>query len=217
MADVEPLGHVVKRKRYERSYGRSAHLRMSERLANQLIANAIALAVRRHKKLSQEPKFSANPAPGEANDFSVLFSHPQARGIIRKRECLEVWRSRRRHLAEASPFSEVVDTANYDLVSSLQVVQSSRSAYDRHLFESPNCTLDQDYRVRLQRPGSSLNFFLVHRGCPVRAMSGLPLEEAKKQRANTDALGHETSPPVTRHQLSRRAVRASPVRYAPKI
>jgi hypothetical protein len=48
-------------------------------------------------------------------------------------------------------------------------------------------------------------------------MSGLPLEEAKKQRANTDALGHETSPPVTRHQLSRRAVRASPVQYAPKI
>jgi len=48
-------------------------------------------------------------------------------------------------------------------------------------------------------------------------MSGLPLEEAKKQRANTDALGHETCPPVTRHQLSRRAVRASPVRYAPKI
>jgi hypothetical protein len=106
---------------------------MSERLANQPIANAVALAIRRHKKLSQEPKFTANPAPREANDFSVLISHPQAGGIIPKRECLKTRRSRRRHLAEASPFSEFVDTANYDLVGSLQVVHASRSVYDRHL------------------------------------------------------------------------------------
>jgi len=116
MADVEPLGHAVKRKSYERSYGRSAHLRMSERLADQLIANAVALAIRRHKKLSQEPKFTANPAPPEAEDFSVLISHPQACGIIPKRKFLKTRRSRRSHLAEASPFGEFVDAANYDLV-----------------------------------------------------------------------------------------------------
>jgi hypothetical protein len=127
---------------------RSTHLCMSERLANQLIANAIALPIRRHEKLCQEPKFTANPAPREANDFSVFISHSQTCGIIPKRKCLKTRRSKRRHLTEASPLSEFVDTANYDLVSSLQVVHASRSVYDGHL--SPqNYTLDQDYRVRL--------------------------------------------------------------------
>jgi hypothetical protein len=106
---------------------------VGERLADQLIANAITLAIGGNKKLSQEPKFTADPAPREADDFSILISHPQARGIIPERECLKSRSSRRGHLAETSPFREFVDTANDDLVSSFQVVHASRSVYDGHL------------------------------------------------------------------------------------
>jgi len=76
VADVEPLRHVVERESNQRFNGRSAHLCVSECLTDKQIANAFALAIRRHEQLCQKPKLATNPTPGEADNFSVVIRYP---------------------------------------------------------------------------------------------------------------------------------------------
>lgn len=76
VADVEALRYVVERESNECLDRCSAHFCMRERLVDELIANAIALTIRRDEQLGQEPKLTTDPTPREADNFSVVIGHP---------------------------------------------------------------------------------------------------------------------------------------------
>jgi hypothetical protein len=105
---------------------------MLEGPLQQFIANAASLAIGRNEELRQKSQVVASPTPGEADDVTGIFRHPQAAGVVLQGKQLKLGRPRGGDCSKAVTFGEVIDAGNDKLVGSRQIRRAGGSVHHRH-------------------------------------------------------------------------------------
>src|ERR1700716_3328525 len=102
-----------------------------------LIANADSLLPGQNEELRKKPQVAAGPTPGEADDVSGVFRHPQAAGVILQGKRLKIGRPRDGDGSKAVTFGEVIDAGNEKLVGSRQILRAGGGAVHHRHWATP--------------------------------------------------------------------------------
>src|SRR5882757_346027 len=123
--DIESLRHGIEAEGDQSLVGSPRSLRMLEGPSQQFIANAASLTTGRNEELRKKPQVAAGPTPGEADDVTGVFRHPQAAGVILQGEQLKLGRPRDGDCSKAVTFGEVIDAGDDKLVGLRQILRAS--------------------------------------------------------------------------------------------
>ena len=98
--DVETLRYGVEAEGDQSLVGRSRLPRMLQRSFQQFVADPAALMTGRNEQLREKPQIPSDPTPGEAEDFTGVFRHPQASGVVVQGKQLKIGRARHGYRSE---------------------------------------------------------------------------------------------------------------------